>query len=169
MSRFLKTLGLTLVAAVALTVILPTAAQAQIVIVHSAPVMVPGPIVTNYAPPTFYAPSISYSAPSYVVPAVSYSAPSYVVPSISYSAPVVYASPRVSYYSPVVTSYSASMLPAAASSRNALAMGACIPPTRTAMAWASSGRATSTRPTTRHCPRKTRNPSFPSLSGRVAP
>lgn len=84
MSRMLKLAGLAFVAAVALTVVLPASVQAQVVVVPSAPVIAPAPVVRTY-----------------------YATPTYVVPSISYSAPVVtYASPRVSYYpAPVVTSY----------------------------------------------------------------
>ena len=86
MTHVSKTLGLALVVAAAFA--LPSAVQAQVVVVQSAPV---------YSPPTV----VTYSA---------YPAPVYVAPSISYSAPVVasYSVPRVSYYpAPVVTTYSA--------------------------------------------------------------
>ncbi len=100
MRRMVNILGLALLVAAALTVALPTPAQAQYVIVQGGPVVAPAPVVTYYG-----APSISYAAPvvTYASPRVSYyAAPTYVTPAVSY-----YSAPAVSYYSaPVVTTYS---------------------------------------------------------------
>ncbi len=102
MSRMLKTLALGLLLAAALTVVLPTPAQAQIGITPPAPVFVRPPVVTTYP---------AYSAPTYVVPSISYSAPvvtTYAAPRLSYyPAPVVsYAAPVVTYSAPVAATYS---------------------------------------------------------------
>jgi hypothetical protein len=97
MSRMLKTSGFVLIAAVALTVVLPAPAQAQVVIVPSAPV-----VRTYYAAPTYVVPSISYSVPAtYVAPRVSYYPPPVVT--TTYAAPVVttyYAAPAATVVSP---------------------------------------------------------------------
>jgi hypothetical protein len=87
MNRSLRTLALGLLAAAVLTLVVPTAAQAQVVIVQSPSITPAPPVIT-----------------------ATYSAPLYVAPSISYYPPVVtttYAVPRVAYYpAPVVTTYS---------------------------------------------------------------
>src|ERR1700730_17666731 len=100
MNRMLKTMAFGLLLAAALTLAIPAQVHAQ-VIIQSAPVYGPAPIVTTYP---------AYSAPRYVVPSVAYSAPY-----TTYAAPITtYSAPRVSYYAAPVTTYSGYAAPVVA-------------------------------------------------------
>jgi hypothetical protein len=106
MSRLRNTLGLALFATV-LTLGLPAAARAQVVVVQSPPV---------YTTPTYVVPATSY----YSVPVTTYAAPRvayYTAPATTYyAAPVTsyYAAPATTYYAAPVTSYYAAPVVTAA-------------------------------------------------------
>lgn len=116
MNRMLTmALGLLLVAA--LTLAVPGQVHAQ-VIIQSAPVYAPAPIVTTYpaySAPRYVVPSVAYSAPytTYSLPITTYAAPrvSYYPAPVAYSAPIAtaysgYAAPVVAYSAPIATTYS---------------------------------------------------------------
>jgi hypothetical protein len=98
MRRILTLVGAALIG----SVLLPTLAQAQVVVQYAQPAPI---IVTQPVRPAYYvAPSVTYRS-SYT-PTYSYypSTTVYSAPAVSYSAPVVsYSAPVVSYSAPVVT------------------------------------------------------------------
>jgi hypothetical protein len=125
MNRMLKTMALGLLLA-ALTLAVPAQVHAQ-VIIQSAPVYAPAPIVTTYPAyygPRYAVPSIAYSAPvtySYSAPIATYSAPrvSYYPAPVAYSVPIAttysgYAAPVVAYSAPIATTYSGYAAPVVA-------------------------------------------------------
>jgi len=99
MRRILTLLGAALLGAA----VLPTLAQAQVVVQYGQPYLPPPVIVTQPVRPVYYvAPSVTYR-PSYA-PTYSYYPPTtvYSAPSVSYAAPVVsYSAPVVTYAPPV--------------------------------------------------------------------